>query len=396
MSNEPSEFKLRKIAIAAFGPSLLFGVGEGAIFPVVALSARELGASMAWASFIVALIGLGSLIANIPAAALAARFGERRAMIGAAIFSIIALTLCLLAVEPVIFGLGVLMIGMATAVFQLARQTYLIEAVPITMRARAMSTLGGIMRIGLFAGPFLAAALIHIMGIKGAYWAALVAITGSGLLSLLMRDLPPGDRKKLASAHRRPLAQMLQDHGRVLLTLGLAISLVSALRSCRQIVIPLWADHIGMDATSTALIYGLMGGVDMLLFYPAGQMMDRRGRLWVALPSMLVMAFSFVFMPLTSGFLGLLIVSLVMGFGNGIGSGIIMTIGADASPPEGRTQFLGLWRTMADFGGGSGPLLLSAITGLVSLAASVLTIGSMGFIAAYMFWRWLPHRTTNN
>src|SRR5690606_42009960 len=66
------------------------------------------------------------------------------------------LALCLLAHEPWLFGIGVLMIGMASAVFLLARQTYLVEAVPLTMRARAMSTLGGTMRIGLFFGPFIA------------------------------------------------------------------------------------------------------------------------------------------------------------------------------------------------------------------------------------------------
>ncbi|HUH41223.1 MAG TPA: MFS transporter, partial [Castellaniella sp.] len=152
MPDPDSSFSLRKIALPAFGPSLLFGVGEGAMFPVLALSATQLGATPAWASFIVALIGIGSLLANLPAAALAARFGERRAMVGAAIFSLIGVALCLMAHEPWLFGVGVFMIGMASAVFLLARQTFLIEAVPLRMRARAMSTLGGTMRIGLFIG----------------------------------------------------------------------------------------------------------------------------------------------------------------------------------------------------------------------------------------------------
>src|SRR5690606_27409644 len=35
-------FSLARIALPAFGPSLLFGLGEGAIYPVLALSARDL------------------------------------------------------------------------------------------------------------------------------------------------------------------------------------------------------------------------------------------------------------------------------------------------------------------------------------------------------------------
>src|SRR5690554_3979802 len=143
-------FSLRKIAVAAYGPSLLFGMVEGAIYPIIALAARNLGASIAEAGLIVALTGLGALANNIPASLLTARFGERRAMTGAAIFTVIALILCLAASTPLVLGIGIFMIGMCQSVFMLARQTYLTDAVPVSMRARALSTLGGVMRIGLF------------------------------------------------------------------------------------------------------------------------------------------------------------------------------------------------------------------------------------------------------
>ncbi len=187
-------FSLARIALPAFGPSLLFGLGEGAIYPVLALSARELGASSAQAGLIVALIGIGSMLANLPAAALTNRYGERRAMIGAAAFSLAALVLCLIARTPWTFGLGVLMVGLASSVFLLAHQTYLIEAVPPHMRARAMSTLGGTMRVGLFAGPFMAAGFIHLLGLQGAYWAAILALLGAGILAFSVPDLEPRDR----------------------------------------------------------------------------------------------------------------------------------------------------------------------------------------------------------
>jgi hypothetical protein len=81
---------------------------------------------------------------------------------------------------------------------------------------------------------------------------------------------------------------------------------------------------------------------------------------------------------------------MAIGLGNGIGSGIVMTLGADASPREGRTQFLGVWRMIADVGASGAPALLSAITAVATLALGVVTTGLLGFVAAAVFWRWLP------
>lgn len=391
MPSAPATYDLRRLALPAFGPSLMFGLCEGAILPVLALSARALGASSAEAGLVVALVGLGSLLANLPAAQLTTRFGERRAMVGASAFTLLALVLCIVARSVWLFGLAVLMVGLARAVFLLARQTFLVEVAPVHLRARAMSTLGGVHRIGMFIGPFLGAAFIHAFGLAGAYWAALLVMLATGALSLLVPDLK-SRVPTVGEPAPQPVAALalLCEHARVFFTLGLACALLAAIRACRQVVIPLWADHIGLDAATTSLIYGLMGAVDMLLFYPAGKVMDLRGRLVVTLPSMLIMGASLMLIPLASGFASLLAVSMMLGVGNGIGSGIILTTAADASPEAGRTQFLGTWRVITDLGGGGGPLLLAGLTAALSLASGIVGIGGLGFLAAWMFWRWLP------
>lgn len=391
MPSAPDNFDLRRLALPAFGPSLMFGLCEGAILPVLALSARALGASSAVAGLIVALVGLGSLLANLPAAQLTTRFGERRAMIGASVFALLALLLCIVAKSVWLFGLAVFMVGLARAVFMLARQTFLIEVAPLHLRARAMSTLGGVHRIGMFVGPFLGAGFIHLFGLSGAYWAAVLVMAVTGALSLLVPDLGPRTQAAAGTAARPVLAStLLREHARSFLTLGIACALVAGIRACRQVVIPLWALHIGLDAATTSLIYGIMGAVDMLLFYPAGKVMDLHGRRAITLPSMLIMGASLLLVPFTTGFASLLAVSIVLGVGNGIGSGIILTTAADASPEVGRTQFIGVWRIITDLGGGGGPVLFSALTAVLSLAWGIVGVGATGFVAAWMFWRWMP------
>lgn len=129
-------FSLKPILIPAFAPAMLFGVAEGAALPVVALTARDLGGSLATASFVVALIGVGSLVSNIPSALITTRYGERIAIIVAGAVAAGALVLAMLAPDNLVLGLAMLLVGFADAVFILARQSYLTEMVPAHLRAR--------------------------------------------------------------------------------------------------------------------------------------------------------------------------------------------------------------------------------------------------------------------
>lgn len=387
---DPQPFNLRGIAVAAFGPTLLYGIGTGAILPVVALTARDLGASVAVAALIVTLIGLGSWFFNLPASLVTLKFGERWSIVGAAVAAGLALAAAgLTSLVPDglwLLAVAMAVVGMSGAVFGLARQKYLTEAVPVEFRARALSTLGGVNRIGVFIGPFLGAGVMQFAGIGGAYWVGVVAMAGAALLSLSIPDLavptaPDGGHK----GPEPTLRSIAMSHAGVFLSLGVGILLLSALRSSRQVVIPLWADHLGMDATSASLIYGLSGAIDMLVFYPAGKLMDRKGRQYVAVPSTLLMGIALLLIPLTGSFVGLLLAALLIGFGNGISSGLVMTLGADFSPDRGRGQFLGLWRFMADAGSTGGPVLLSGVTALASLGAGISATGVLGFAAAAVF-----------
>ncbi|MDQ0824696.1 MFS family permease [Arthrobacter sp. B2I5] len=383
-------FSLRSIAVAAFGPTLLYGIGTGAILPVVALSARDLGASVAVAALIVTLIGLGSWFFNLPASLVTLRFGERWSIVGAAVAAGLALAAAATsAVAPnglLLLAVAMAVVGMSGAVFGLARQKYLTEAVPVAFRARALSTLGGVNRIGVFIGPFAGAAAMQFFGIAGAYWVGVVAMAAAALLSLTIPDLATPDVPLGGHAGPQPtLRSVAVSHAGVFLSLGVGILLLSALRSSRQVVIPLWADYLGMDATSASLIYGLSGAIDMLVFYPAGKLMDRKGRQWVAVPSTLLMGTALLLIPLAGSFVGLLLAALLIGFGNGISSGLVMTLGADFSPDRGRGQFLGLWRFMADAGSTGGPVLLSGVTALASLGPGISATGLLGFAAAAVF-----------
>jgi hypothetical protein len=69
-TGEQAEFSLRRIAVPAFGPSAIWSIGAGAVLPVVALSARGLGASVGLAALFVGITTLSEFAAAIPAGVL--------------------------------------------------------------------------------------------------------------------------------------------------------------------------------------------------------------------------------------------------------------------------------------------------------------------------------------
>ena len=115
------------------------------------------------------------------------------------------LLLCIAAGSVAVLAVGVGIVGFAGAVFGLARQSYLTEVVPLELRARALSTLGGSMRIGAFIGPFLAAWVTTWAGTAGAYWIFVICAFAAGVLVLVVKDLSPpkGARRRAASAASR-------------------------------------------------------------------------------------------------------------------------------------------------------------------------------------------------
>lgn len=385
----PEPVSLLRIAPSVYLPTFLFAIGQGAIQPIVALSGRDLGASVGMASLLLAFLGVGQILGDLPAGWLAARVGDRRAMQIAAALAMFALLGCALSQQIWLFGISVLANGMTNSVFMLARQSYLTEVVPPHQRARALSTLGGMNRIGVFLGPFLGAWVISGSHVQAAYYLAIGASVAVSLALIIFPDVPlqPGTARPAVPLSFR---EVLSGYWKVFTTLGIGVLLVSAVRGARQTVLPLWAEHIHLSPATASVIFGIAGGVDMLLFYPSGKLMDARGRLWVALPSMFLLGTAFLLLPLTNTLLTMTLVAMLMGFGNGMGSGIMMTLGSDVAPANARSQFLGIWRICADSGNAAGPLIVSGATALGSLAAGILAMGACGWGAVAALGRWVP------
>jgi MFS family permease len=118
--------------------------------------------------------------------------------------------------------------------------------------------------------------------------------------------------------------------------------------------------------------------------------MDRFGRKFAIVPSFLIQAVGMALLPITGSFEALLFVTTVLGFGNGLGSGTMMTLGADLSPPGSGGEFLGVWRLIGDAGFAGAPLVVGAVADLFVLPAAALAMSASGFAAVLIFSRSVP------
>lgn len=385
---EPKTATLRSLGLSVYVPTFLFAVGQGAVIPIVALAARDEGASLAFAGFVVALRGIGILAFDVPSGWLVSKFGEQRAMVLGTVLVIVALVGS--AFSPGLYALAgfTFLMGCGWAVWLLARLSYVTDVMPVNLRGRALSTLGGVNRMGNFVGPFLGAAVAVFAGLDGAYFVHLVtALMACGLLIVLIRS---EGAAPVLQQERVNFPAIVREHSRTFLTAGAGVMIIGALRATRQGVLPLWGDHLGLSGSTISLIFGISMGMEMLLFYPAGSVMDRWGRKAVALPCIGIMAAGMLLLPLSTGFVSMVLVGLVIGFGNGLGSGIVMTLGADFSPVVGRAQFLGAWRVCGDLGTAGGPLVVAGVTGIATLGVASLTMGAMGLGGAALMFFLMP------
>ena len=372
-----------------FTPSLLFGIAEGGLLPIIPASAQAMGASLPTAGIILGLVMIGTLFADIPAARLINVLGERKAMMSAAAVASLGILLASLATALWALGLGVFILGASVAVFGLARHSYLTEVVPYSHRARALSILGGVFRAGHFIGPLIGAALIILIDLQAVYWNAVVFCALAALILIFIKpdrmpDTPatvPGGTWKVAKRESKKLA-----------TLGVTSAIIGGLRTARLVGLPLWALSIGMPPATIALYMGIAGALDLALSYSSGQIMDRFGRRWSALPTLLGLSLTFSLLTLATNETTFLAVALLMSLANGVGSGIILVIGADLAPKGERNEFLASYRLLVDSGIAAAPLVISGVTALLGLSIAMFTVSGLGIVGALMAYRYVPRR----
>jgi MFS family permease len=380
-------FSKRELVLPVYLPSFLFSTAEFGIIPSVPATSLLLGSNLATAGLIAGLLMIGRLVADIPAAQLVDALGERKAMIAAAGAGAVGILFSLFAVNLFMLGAGVFIVGAGSAVFGLARLSWMTEHVPIAVRARALSILGGMFRAGSFVGPVIGAAVISSYSVQAVYYLPLVLCGAAATILFFTKDARESVR---TSSSFKETLLVARREGKKLATLGVASSILSALRGTRMIGLPLMAVALNIPTEQASLFIGFAGALDFAMFYLSGQIMDRFGRGFAAVPTLVGLGLTHLLVGVAVDANTFLMLALLMSLANGIGSGVIMVLGADLAPPDKRPEFLASYRLLVDFGDASAPALLAPLVLSIGLTAAMASFGVLGFIGAGLMYRYIP------
>ena len=386
-----------QLLYAVYVPTFILAFCQGMLSLLLPVYVIGLGLSYSLIGLVLAGYGIGTLIGDLPAGVIQDRIGNRLSMtIGICVMGLgmLALSQSERFAMLVLCGIS---IGAGASLWNVSRHAYLAHNTLNSSRGRAISIFGGVYRIGMFADPITGGYLSTEAGMQTAFFfCGVVALLALIFPLLFVRDgqaeLPPGQQASMARSYRH-LFSYLRRNGWVLTPAGFGMICAQTIRAGRQTIIPLYAASIlGLDVKQIGLVMGVAAAVDMSMFYPAGYVMDRFGRKFAYVPSFLLQALGMALIPLTGSFAALLAATSLIGFGNGLGSGTMLTLGADLAPPkgEGMGAFLGLWRLIGDTGHTSAPIIVGTIADALSLVPSVYVIAIIGLGAGSILGLFVP------
>ena len=377
-----------ELILAVYVPTALLAVGQGVLLATLPSYATSLGVGLTAVSVISAAAAMGTLVADVPAGALLHKMGLRNAMlVGAVLVVIGTMTLALPLEARTVVALR-LLAGIGTAMWGLSRHAFIAQAIPPSERGRSISIFGGINRAGMFAGPAIGGYVATWFGLHAPFLVAgmmgVIAFV-AGILFIPRDQRQPAARRVSSRSRWALVGQSMKLHTADFAAASIAQFFGQLVRQGRLLLIPLIGVALGLSLAQIGLVLAVSSLVDMSMFYPAGVIMDRFGRKYSAVPSFAILAIGVGMLAFATNYVELMAIGVLIGLGNGLGSGSMMTLGADLSPPGATGEFLGIWRLIGDIGNVTGPLLVGLIGEHLSLNKSAIALMMAGLFAASIF-----------
>lgn len=379
------------LVFPVYVPTFLLSFCRGIIIPILPLYAKSFDISYALVGVILAAEGIGSILGDLPTSVVLNKLGRKNAMILGVLtvtFSVIGLFFAPSVLAVILLRL---ISGVGASIWNISRHAYLTDVTSPHQRGRALAVFGGVNRIGTFLGPAVGGMLAAAFTLRAPF----LAFGGFALLATLVaalaverRDTPVTISSK---GHLHHISGIFKTHYKILCTAGIGQLCAQTIRSGRTVIVPLFgADMLGLGIDEVGWIVSVSGLVDMLMFPVAGIIMDRLGRKFAMIPCFAIQAVGMACIPLSGNFFELLAATCLIGFGNGIGSGTMMTLGADLAPRESLGEFLSFWRLIGDGGHMGGPMIVGQVADIVGLSPAAFVIAGIGLTASGIFLFLVP------
>ena len=253
----------------------------------------------------------------------------------------------------------------------------------VSERGRYMAVLAVVQRGGMFSGPLLAGIVSLYFDFEIAFVIATLLVVFAFIL-LLKNTVKGHNEVKLQSFKKTLLyiPDLIKTYRSAFINSLLFMISFKWVRAGIQLMLPLWGYQIGLATEEIAFAFALTAFLDIAFMYVGGEIADRYGRKWSGGLSLGLLSLSLILLNWSNDYASFLVIAALAGVSNGLGGGIIMTIGADLAPSTNRGLFLGSWRLVGDFTGVLSPLLIGALGVLFTPGVAATAIGGVGIVGA--------------
>lgn len=364
-------------------PWVLAQLGRGMLVPVVPLYLRDAGLSYTQVSVVLAALGMGAVLGGLPTGALAARVGPEWLFVGATAAT--AATAAMLGISTAVLALVAfrLVYGAGAVGLRVSVQMLVNAAAPVHLRGRGMSVLGGSVRLAFFVGPILGGVLADTIGFTATFAVCgVMTLVGIVPFVAVRRSTQVGTaRFERPTVAPSSLLGALRRHTGLLLLAGIGSALVMAGREGRNVVVPLIGEDLGLSSTAVGILVAIGTGADLLLFPVAGWLMDRFGRLYAIVPAFTLLGIGLLVLGTWYSTTGAVVAGVIMGVGNGMSAGTMLTLGGDLAPRDDAGPFLAALGTLHDAGVVAGSLVVGRFADTAGLPTSAIVLALIMFTA---------------
>ena len=369
-----------------YGPWMSASLGMSLLLVALPIILVGDGHGYAVASIVAGAGGAGAATGALPVGWATDRWGPARVGAGSLVAMVCSAAVMTASGTVVVLGLGHFVFGAGALGVMLSRQADLTRRIPLLLRGRAMSLMGGTMRFSVLLGTIVGGTLVDV---AGARWTFAAAGLGAaiGIPAVLPGALKPEREVAPIGTGGPDLLEVVRTNRRRLLHAGLFGMAAMTTREGRMVLLPLVGVALDLRPATIGILVAAGYSADLILFPLSGYIMDRLGRLAAIVPAYALLALGLLSLLVVDSATGVLLSGLVMGLGNGLSAGSLFTLSSDLAPEEGTASFLSAVALLTDGGRVLGPLVVAVVASLGSLdgaavgLALVMTLGLVWLVA---------------
>ncbi|KAH9592970.1 Major facilitator superfamily [Trypanosoma melophagium] len=286
----------------------------------------------------------------------------------------------------------------------LARHVFIAKAVPRNIRGHLMSMIGGEVRWCYFFGPALGGILVDASGVRLTVLLMVPLSLGCAFVVTRSKKIREIDAQRHDSGEhtniRRDLKAMMTAFWKywdVLIHVGVYSFNIICLRQGRGMLLAIAAMNMRLSASMVGTVLSLSYIVDATFFFLGGYIMDHFGRKYAAIPTTINLGIAFLLIIVSNKFASLIFTAFFFFFGgaDSTGTGVLMTLTADHSPPSGGAPFVGLMPTVQNSGEVVSPIICGLPAEHVSFSWACYVMAIIGFLNGVWAYIMIPEKSSS-